>query len=143
MLKSRDPRVSENGNVVPKRTSAVFYHDDKLQRLGNDLLSLYTASKLPLPQFNRYVFGLFYEITYIEPLLQLKLGPGLSFVGISRVKTLNGLAFRTRFEFSRLQKPKETDSMKILREENERLSQLGLHLNTYDVDLSEYVDAFF
>ena len=59
------------------------------------------------------------------------------------MKTLNGLAFWTRFEFSHLQKPKETDSMKMLREENERLSQLGLHLNTYDVDLSKYVDAFF
>ena len=76
----------------------------------------------------------------------LKLGekdfaPGLSFVGISQVKTLNGLAFWTRFEVSHLQKPKETDSMKMLREENENLGQLGLHLNTYDVDLSEYVDA--
>lgn len=59
------------------------------------------------------------------------------------MKTLNGLAFRTRFEFARIQKPKETDSMKMLREENDRLSQLGFHLNTYGMDLSEYVDAFF
>src|SRR5438876_5921036 len=33
---------------------------------------------------------------------------GLSFVAISRVKTLKGLAFRTRFELIRLQKPTET-----------------------------------
>ena len=72
MLKSCDLQISENRNVVLKWMSAVFSHNNKLQQLGNNLLSLYTALKLPLPQFNRYVFGIFYEITYIEPLLQLK-----------------------------------------------------------------------
>ena len=61
--------------------------------------------------------------------------PGLSFVGISHVKTLNGLVFWTRFEFAHLQKPKETDSMKMPREENERLSQLGLQLDTYGMNM--------
>jgi hypothetical protein len=63
---------------------------------------------------------------------------GLSFVAISRVKTLDGVAFRSRFPHSRLQKPKETDSMVMLREDNERRINLGFQLNTYGMDLSEY-----
>ena len=66
---------------------------------------------------------------------------GLSFVAISRVKTLKGLAFRTHFDHSRLKKPKETDSMLMLRRDTERRSQLGFQLNTYGMDLSEYVFA--
>ena len=66
---------------------------------------------------------------------------GLTFVAISRVKTLKGLAFRTHFEHARLKKPKETDSMLMLRRDTERRSQLGFQLNTYDMDLSEYVFA--
>src|SRR5882762_5592715 len=68
---------------------------------------------------------------------------GLTFVAISRVKTLKGLAFRTHFDHARLKKPKETDSMLIsmLRRDTERRSQLGFQLNTYDMDLSEYVFA--
>jgi hypothetical protein len=65
--------------------------------------------------------------------------PGLSFVAISRVKTLQGLAFCSRFEAARLQKVKETDSMQMLKDDNERRSQLGFQLNTYGMDLSEYV----
>jgi len=34
---------------------------------------------------------------------------GLSFVAISQVKTLDGVAFQSRFPHTRLQKPKETD----------------------------------
>ena len=63
---------------------------------------------------------------------------GLSFVAISRVKTLQGLAFRTRFAHARLKKPKETDSMLMLNKDNERRNQLGFQLNTYGMDLSEY-----
>ena len=40
---------------------------------------------------------------------------GLSFVAISRVKTLKGLAFCTHFDHAQLKKPKETDSMLMLR----------------------------
>lgn len=64
--------------------------------------------------------------------------PGLSFVAISRVKTLQGLAFRTRFEFGRLQKTSETESMKMLRDDNVRRDQLGFQLDTYGLDMSEY-----
>ena len=63
---------------------------------------------------------------------------GLSFVAISRVKTLKGLAFRTHFDHACLKKPKETDSM-LMRRDTERRSQLGFQLNTYGMDLNEYV----
>ena len=66
---------------------------------------------------------------------------GLTFVAISRVKSLKGLAFRTRFDHARLKKPKETDSMLMLRRDTERRNQLGFQLNTYGMDLSEYVFA--
>jgi hypothetical protein len=69
---------------------------------------------------------------------------GLTFVGIvaiSRVKTLKGLAFRTHFDHARLKKPKETDSMLMLRTVRRDTEQLGFHLNTYDMDLSEFVFA--
>jgi ATP-dependent DNA helicase PIF1 len=64
---------------------------------------------------------------------------GLSFVAISRVKSLAGLAFQTRFAHSQLKKPKETDSMVMLRLDTERHHQLGFTLNTYGMDLSEYI----
>ena len=64
--------------------------------------------------------------------------PGLSFVAISWVKTLRGLAFRSRFDVSHL-KVRETDSMQMLKEDNERHSALGFELDTYGMDLSECV----
>jgi hypothetical protein len=63
---------------------------------------------------------------------------GLSFVAVSRVKSLAGLAFRSRFAHTRLKKPKETDSMLMLRADTERRLQLGFSLHTYGMDLSEY-----
>jgi ATP-dependent exoDNAse (exonuclease V) alpha subunit len=45
---------------------------------------------------------------------------GLSFVVISRVKTLKGLAFHTCFYHARLKKPKETESMLMLKKDTER-----------------------
>ena len=63
---------------------------------------------------------------------------GLSFVAISQVKTLQGLAFCTRFAHAHLKKPEETDSMLMLKKDNERCNQLGFQLNTYGMDLSEY-----
>ena len=50
---------------------------------------------------------------------------GLSFVAISWVKTLKGLAFCTCFDHAQLKKPKETETMLIL--------------NTFGMDLSKYV----
>lgn len=68
---------------------------------------------------------------------------GLSFVAISRVKTLGGLAFRTRFDQNRLLKPKETEMMKMLQVDNLRRSNLVWELDTYGVDLNEYLEEFF
>jgi ATP-dependent exoDNAse (exonuclease V) alpha subunit len=64
---------------------------------------------------------------------------GLSFVAIFRVKTLKGLAFRTRFDHARLKKPKETESMLMLKKDTERRNQLGFQLDTFGMDLSEYI----
>jgi ATP-dependent DNA helicase PIF1 len=68
---------------------------------------------------------------------------GLSFVAISRVKSLKGLAFRTQFDQARLQRPKETAVMRMLQEDNIRRSQLDWELNDYGMDLSEYLDNFY
>jgi ATP-dependent exoDNAse (exonuclease V) alpha subunit len=64
---------------------------------------------------------------------------GLLFVTISRVKTLNGLAFRSWFGLARLQKSTESDTMKMLRQENDRRSTIGFHLDTFGMDLSNYI----
>ncbi|KAJ6561370.1 hypothetical protein DFH09DRAFT_920980 [Mycena vulgaris] len=64
---------------------------------------------------------------------------GLSFVAISRVKKLAGAAFRTSFGLSRLQRPNVTESMKMLEEDTQRRNQLGFTLDTYGMDLSQYV----
>jgi hypothetical protein len=63
---------------------------------------------------------------------------GLSFVAISRVKTLRGIAFRKSFGWARLQKP-VTESMKMLEADTARRATLGFRLDTYGMDLSEYV----
>jgi ATP-dependent DNA helicase PIF1 len=62
---------------------------------------------------------------------------GLSFVAISRVKSLKGLAFRSQFDLTCLQKP-ESETMKMLRKDNDRHCTLGFCLNTYGMDLSDY-----
>jgi hypothetical protein len=64
---------------------------------------------------------------------------GLSFVAISRVKKLKGLAFRVPFGIQRLQRGEETESMKMLREDNTRREALGFTLDTHGMDLREYV----
>jgi hypothetical protein len=43
---------------------------------------------------------------------------GLSFVAISHVKKLKGLAFHVPFGIQQLQHGEETESMKMLREDN-------------------------
>ena len=63
---------------------------------------------------------------------------GLTFVAISQVKTLKGLAFCTHFDHAWLKKPKETDTMLMLKKDTEHHNQLGFQLNTYGMDLSEY-----
>jgi ATP-dependent exoDNAse (exonuclease V) alpha subunit len=65
--------------------------------------------------------------------------PGLSFVAISRVKTLKGLIFRTHFPWSRLQRGEETESMKMLKEDNIRRADLGFTSDTYGMTLTEFV----
>ena len=40
---------------------------------------------------------------------------GLTFVAISQVKTLKGLAFCTHFDHAWLKKPKETDTMSLVK----------------------------
>jgi hypothetical protein len=63
---------------------------------------------------------------------------GLSFVAISRVKKLNGIAFRAPFVLSRLLRPKVTESMTML--ETDTVRRAGrFTLDTYSMDLSEYV----
>src|SRR5947209_8752695 len=68
---------------------------------------------------------------------------GLSFVAISQVKTLKGLAFRTHFDQTRLLKPKETEMMKMLQEDNERRSHLVWEFNNYGMALDEYLEEFY
>ena len=73
----------------------------------------------------------------------IELGPrdfalGLSFVAISRVKSLKGLAFRSPFALGHLQQKQETSSSRMLKADNERRSQMAFQLSTYDMDLTEY-----
>jgi hypothetical protein len=64
---------------------------------------------------------------------------GLSFVAISQVKTLKGLAFQTHFDHTQLKKPKETETTPMLKKDIEHHNLLGFQLNTFGMDLSEYV----
>ena len=63
--------------------------------------------------------------------------PVLSFVAISRVKTLAGIAFQQLFGLGRLQKPM-TESRKMLEDDMTHRAMLGFQLDTYNMDLSEY-----
>ena len=63
---------------------------------------------------------------------------GLSFVAISRVKSLKGLAFCSQFDLTHLQKATESGTMKMLRKDNNRHCTFGFHLDTYGMDLSDY-----
>ena len=54
------------------------------------------------------------------------------------VKTLCGIAFRKSFGWARLQKP-VTESMRMLEQDTARRAGLGFLLDTYGMDLSEYV----
>jgi hypothetical protein len=63
---------------------------------------------------------------------------GRTFVAISSVKTLKGLTFHTHFDHARLKKPKETDTMLMVKKDTECRDLLGFQLNTYGMDLSEY-----
>ena len=65
--------------------------------------------------------------------------PGLSFVAISRVKSLGGLAFKSAFPHSRLHKPTLTESMQMLATDLLCRNELGFTLNTYGMDMEEYV----
>ena len=62
---------------------------------------------------------------------------GPTFVAISHIKTLKGLAFHTHFDHAWLKKLKETDTMLMLKKDTECHDLLGFQLNTYVMDLSE------
>jgi hypothetical protein len=55
------------------------------------------------------------------------------------LKKLNGIAFRAPFVLSRLLRPKVTESMTMLENDTEQRAGLEFTLNTYGMDLSEYV----
>ncbi len=65
--------------------------------------------------------------------------PGLSYVAISRVKSIQGLAFRSSFPITRLQRQEPTESMRMLGDDNARRASLPMRFETYDVDMSNYV----
>ena len=54
-------------------------------------------------------------------------------------QTLKGLAFCSQCDAAHLQKARGTDTMQMLKEDNERRSALGFELDTYGMDLGEYV----
>lgn len=65
--------------------------------------------------------------------------PGLAFVGISRVRSLKGLAFASPFGQSRLQRS-ESPALQRLCADTERRSLLTFQLDTYGTDvLEQYV----
>jgi hypothetical protein len=55
------------------------------------------------------------------------------------VQNLKGLAFHIHFDHAHSKKPKETHSMLMLKKDTECCSLLGFQLNTYGMDLSEYI----
>jgi ATP-dependent exoDNAse (exonuclease V) alpha subunit len=65
--------------------------------------------------------------------------PCLSIVAISHVKSLEGLAFHTHFPWSHIQRAEETPTAKLLREDNEWRADLSFELDSYGVNLGEYV----
>lgn len=68
---------------------------------------------------------------------------GLSFVAISRVKILQGLAFKSYFSQQRLEKPQKSSKMQMLIEDNQKRAQLeNWELETFGVDLSMYINNF-
>jgi len=82
--------------------------------------------------------GLTLERVVIE-LCRTDFSAGLTFVAISQVKSLNGLAFHSHFDLTQLQKPTELEMMKMLRLDNERCCTLGFHFNSYGMDLNDYI----
>ena len=65
--------------------------------------------------------------------------PGLAYVAISWVKSIHGIAFRSSFPITRLQRQGETESMRMLQADHAHRATLPLRHETYGVDLSEYV----
>jgi hypothetical protein len=68
---------------------------------------------------------------------------GLSYVAISRVKTLGGLLFHADFGPARLQRPRQTPTMAQLLVDNTRREGLEMtEYISYGVDLSEYLNVY-
>ena len=55
------------------------------------------------------------------------------------MKSLEGLAFHTHFPWSRIQQAEETPTAKLPREDNERRADLSFELDTYGINLDEYI----
>ena len=55
----------------------------------------------------------------------------------STILTKKGRKSNPRLEYCK--KPKETESMLMLKKDTERHNQLGLQLDTFCMDLSEYI----
>jgi hypothetical protein len=69
--------------------------------------------------------------------------PGLSFVGISRVKTLNGIAFLSPFSDIRFLRPNESANMGYLQADTIwRQALENWAVDYYGQDLSYYLEAF-
>ena len=69
--------------------------------------------------------------------------PGLSFVAISRVKTLNGIAFLSPFSDTRFQRPDQSVNMGYLQADTTRRQALeNWQVDYYGQDLLYYLEAF-
>jgi hypothetical protein len=68
------------------------------------------------------------------------MGPGRNMAsGSSEWRELGtGANVPLQFDHARLKKPKETDTMLMLKKDTEHHDLLGFQLNTYSMDLSEY-----
>ena len=64
---------------------------------------------------------------------------GLSFVAISWVKTLKGLAFQEAFGVGQLMSNNETPTRQMLQVDESRRKELEFVLDDYGMDLSEFV----
>jgi ATP-dependent DNA helicase PIF1 len=60
---------------------------------------------------------------------------GLSFVAISRVKSLKGLMFKTGFGLNRLRRDKATDNSVMLLKDTKRLQEIGFTFDDYGTNV--------
>ena len=90
---------------VPAQHQGIINLNDEVPLMQNALAQGITIHKSQ---------GLTLEKAVVE-LGSKDFSAGLTFVAISWVKTLKGLAFHTHFDHARLKKPKETDTMSLVK----------------------------